>query len=141
MAASGADAIFASQFSDVGDIGITQSYSDNAKQDAQEGITFNQLSIGKYKDMFNTDKPMTADERTLALQQLQLDYDDFVNIVAANRHMATDTALTLADGASETGQQALSDGLVDRIGNIDAVRDYMADKISDDAVICGIDSK
>jgi len=140
MAASGADMIFASAFSDVGDIGITQSYVDSAKQDAENGLTYNQLSIGKYKDMFSTDKPLTPDERSLAIQQLQLDYNVFVNIVAENRGMATSTVLALADGSSVTGSEALQNGLINKIGNVDDVRSYLADKIGTDAVICGIDS-
>jgi protease-4 len=140
LAASGADAIFASAFSDVGDIGITQSYVDSSKQDAENGLTFNQLSVGKYKDMFNTDKPLTPDERALAMKELQIDYNVFVDIVAENRGMSTDTALSLSDGSSFTGQEAVQNGLIDRIGNIDDVRAYLSDKLGANAVICGIDS-
>ncbi len=140
MAASGANMIFASAFSDVGDIGITQSYVDNAKQNAESGLTYNQLSIGKYKDMFSPDKPMTADERALALQQLQIDYNEFVNIVAGNRDISTSSILALADGSSFTGQEALQNGLINKIGNIDDVRSYLTTTIKTNAIICGIDS-
>lgn len=140
MAASGANAIFASVFSDVGDIGITESYVDNSRQDEEDGLTFNQLSIGKYKDMFDTDKPLTPDERALALKELQVNYQDFVNIVAENRGMSTSTVLALANGSSVTGEEALADKLIDRIGNIDGVRSYLSDKLGTDAVICGIDT-
>ncbi len=140
MAASGANMIFASAFSDVGDIGITQSYVDNSKQDAEEGLTFDQLSIGKYKDMFNTDKPLTADERALALTELQMDFNVFVNIVAENRSMSTSTVLTLADGASYTGQEGVQNGLINKIGNVDDVRSYLTNKLGAGAVICDIDT-
>lgn len=140
LAASGAETIFASAFSDVGDIGITQSYTDNSKQDGESGITYNQLSIGKYKDMFSPDKPLTADERALALKNLEIDYSTLVSIVARNRHMDTATVTALSDGSSMTGTEALSKGLVDTIGNIDDVRSYLERKISSSAVICGIDS-
>jgi protease-4 len=140
MAATGANTIFASDFSDIGDIGITQSYTDNAKQDETNGITFNQLSVGKYKDMFNTDKPLTPDEQALAMKELQIAYQDFVQIVADNRHMSIDTATALANGASVTGEEAVQDGLVDKIGNIDDVRSYLTEKMKRNAIICGIDS-
>ena len=140
MAASGADSIYASAFSDVGDIGITQSYLDSAKQDSQNGLTYNQLSVGKYKDMFSSDKALTAEERALAMKELQIDYSTLVSIVAKNRHMGTDQMTLLADGSSETGTQALSDGLVDSIGNVDDVRTYLTSKINAEAVICGIDT-
>ena len=139
MAASGANVIFASAFSDVGDIGITQSYVDSSKQNTESGLTYNQLSIGKYKDMFSTDKPLTPDERALAMQQLQLDYNVFVGIVVENRGMSTSSVLALADGSSVTGSEALQNGLINKIGNVDDVRSYLTDKLGTDAVICGID--
>jgi protease-4 len=140
MAASGAGEIFASNFSDVGDIGITSSYTDQSKQDMENGITFNQLSIGKYKDMFDPDKPLTADERTVIMAQLQTAYQYFVQIVSQNRHLSTSTVTSLADGESFLGKQALSDGLIDKIGNIDDVRTFFSTKLGVDAVICGIDT-
>ncbi|MDR3571002.1 MAG: S49 family peptidase [Candidatus Pacebacteria bacterium] len=140
MAASGANTIFASEFSDVGSIGITESYSDQAQQDAASGITYNQLSIGKYKDMFSPDKPLTADERALALSQLQIMYQDFVDIVAQNRGLSTSSVLTLSDGAVMTGEQAIKAGLVDQLGTVDDVRSFLTKKIGSDAVICGIDT-
>jgi protease-4 len=139
MAATGANAIFASAFSDVGDIGITQSYVDNAKQDEASGLTFNQLSIGKYKDMFNTDKLMTSDERALAMKELQIGYDRFVQIVSDNRDMSVAAVTKLADGSSLMGQEAKDAGLIDDIGNIDNVRTYLSQKLHTNAVICGID--
>jgi protease IV len=140
MAATGANTIFASQFSDLVDIGITESYTDQAKQDEADGITFDQLSIGKYKDMFDPDKPLTTDERALALTQLQTGYQDFVQIVATNRHLSVPAVTALADGSSELGAQALKNGLIDQIGDVDDVRTYLTKKIGTDAVICGIDT-
>ncbi|MGC9602527.1 MAG: S49 family peptidase [Minisyncoccia bacterium] len=139
LAATGADTIFASVFSGVGDIGITESYVDNAQQDITNGLTFNQLSIGKYKDMFDTDKPLTADEQALAMKELQINYQDFVQIVAQNRHMSIGTATTLANGAEVTGEEALQDGLIDKLGNIDDVRNYLSGELKQNAVICGVD--
>ena len=140
MAATGADTIFASVFSDVGDIGITSSYVDNSQQDIANGLTFNQLSVGTYKDMYNPDKPLTVDERALAMQELQIYYKDFVQIVAQNRHMSISQATLLANGASVTGEEALQDGLIDKIGSIGDVRSYLSGELKQTATICGIDA-
>ena len=103
MSATGADTIFASTFSEVGDIGITQSYVDNSKQDVTNGLTYNQLSVGAYKDMFSTDKPLTPAEHTLAMKELDIAYNRFVQIVSQNRHMSMDTTIALANGSSIAG--------------------------------------
>ena len=71
-AASGADIIFASENSDVGSIGITMSYMDNTKKNQAEGLTYNQLSIGKYKDSGDPDKPLTAEEKELFMRDIKI---------------------------------------------------------------------
>ena len=139
MAATGADTIFASAFSDVGDIGITASYVDNSKQNQKDGLNFHQLSIGPYKDMYNPDKPLTPAEQNIIMAQLKVGYDRFVQIVAENRNMSTTTITKLADGSSKMGQEALADRLIDRIGNLDDLRAYLSKKIGTPAVVCGID--
>jgi protease-4 len=141
MAATGADTIFASVFSDVGDIGITESYVDNAQQDIANGLTFNQLSVGKYKDMFDVDKSLTADEQALALKELQVYYQDFVQIVANNRHLSISNATALANGATMTGAEGLQNKLIDKIGNVDDVRSYLSGQLKQSAIICGIDTE
>ena len=137
--ATGANVIFASAESEVGDIGITESYTDNAKKDARDGLTFHQLSIGKYKDMLDPDKPLTPAEHDLIMSQLQVGYDRFVQMVADGRHMSTTAILKLADGSEVIGQTALAEGLIDKIGNVDDVRDYLTQKLKTPAVICSID--
>ena len=139
MAATGADTIFASAFSDVGDIGITASYVDNSQQNQKDGLNFHQLSIGPYKDMYNPDKPLTPAEQNIIMAQLKTGYDRFVGIVAENRNMSTTTVIKLADGSSKMGEEALAEGLIDSIGNIDDLRTYLSEKLHTRAVICGVD--
>jgi signal peptide peptidase SppA len=62
-AASGADIIFASSLSDVGSIGVTMSYLDNTQKNNKEGLTFNSLSTGKFKDYGSPDKPLSEEEK------------------------------------------------------------------------------
>lgn len=139
MAATGADTIVASAFSDVGSIGVTASYSDTAKQDVKDGLTFHQLSTGKFKDMFNPAKNMTDEEKALILKQMQQYFGHFIDMVATNRHLDRATVVNLADGSSMTGDDALKNGLIDSIGSIDDVRSVLSKKIGHDAIICGID--
>ena len=140
MAASGADTIYASAFSEVGSIGVTASYIDASKQNQKQGITYNQLSTGPYKDMFSPDKPMTDEEKSLVQRQLQKYLGHFVDIVSANRHIDRDAVLKLADGSAFTADDALQNGLIDNIGSIDDVRTHLSSIIKDKAVVCGIDT-
>ncbi|MBU1993030.1 S49 family peptidase, partial [Patescibacteria group bacterium] len=113
LAATGADMIFASAMSDVGSIGITMSYLDYSKQNQQEGITYNQLISGKFKDIGNPDKPLAAEEKELFMRDVKILNDNFIKIVAENRNLDVEEVRKLADGSSVLGEMALEKGLID----------------------------
>ncbi|MCX6789173.1 MAG: S49 family peptidase, partial [Candidatus Gribaldobacteria bacterium] len=71
-AISGADKIFASENSDVGSIGITMSYLNNVEWNKKEGYTYEQLSIGKYKDSGIPDKPLTSEEKAIFVRDMNI---------------------------------------------------------------------
>lgn len=135
-AATGADIIFASEDSDVGSIGVTYSYLDYAKQNQSEGITFNQVSSGKFKDLMNPDKSLTQEERNLLMRDVEILTENFIKAVAENRNLDIDKVRGLADGSSMLGQMALENGLVDRIGGHYEVKDYLKELIGEDVEIC-----
>jgi ClpP class serine protease len=60
----------------------------------------------------------------------------FIDAVATNRKISVASVTALADGSSMTGQMALQDGLIDTIGTIYDVQDYLKGKIGDDATLC-----
>lgn len=135
-AAAGADLIFASASSSIGSIGVTTSYLDNTKKNEKEGLTFNQLSVGEFKDMFSSDKPLTDEERKLIERDLNILHENFIKAVAENRKMDIEKARQLADGSSMPGQMALENNLIDRIGGINEVKEYLKEKIGEEAEIC-----
>jgi protease-4 len=135
-AATGAQTIFASTDSSVGDIGVTQSYLDDTKQDEENGLTFVSLTAGKYKDMGDPDSPLTPEERALFERDLNITMQNFINTVAANRNLSVASVTALADGSSMTGQMAREDGLIDKVGNIYDVQDYLKGKIGEDVTLC-----
>src|SRR3989344_3167526 len=115
-AASAANTVIASANSDVGSIGVTFSYIDNAQKNAKEGLTYNILSAGKYKDMGSLDKPLTADERSLIERDLNIIRDNFISAVAVNRKLTESKVRTLADGSTMLGVAAKNNGLIDLLG-------------------------
>lgn len=114
--ASAADTIIASETSDIGSIGVTQSYVDNAKKNVQDGLTYNQLTTGKYKDTGTPDRALTADERSYLQRDLDITLQAFIKAVATNRQLSVAKVTALADGSSMLGAMALHNGLIDQLG-------------------------
>jgi signal peptide peptidase SppA len=136
-AATGAQTIFASADSSLADIGVTESYLDQTRQDEDNGLTFIPLTAGKYKDTGNPDAPLTDEEKALLQRDLNVTMQNFIDSVAKNRGLSVASVTAIADGSSMGGAMALQDGLIDKIGNIYDVRDYLKGKIGHAAVICG----
>ena len=137
LAATGADTIIASPFSDVGSIGVTLSYLENWEKNAKEGLRFVSLSSGKYKDYGNPDKPLTAEERTLLERDLKIYHDQFVKEVSENRNLPIEDISKLADGSSMPGELALQNKLIDALGDQETARAWFAGElgISNEEVI------
>ena len=135
-AATGAQTIFASANSSLVDIGVTGSYLDETKQDKANGLTFIPLTAGIYKDMGNPDAPLTPQEQTLMQRDLNITMQNFISAVAQNRNLSMASVTAIANGSSMEGQMALQDGLIDKIGNIYDVEDYLATKIGSDVTLC-----
>jgi protease-4 len=134
--ATGADIIFASKVSHIGSIGTTMSYLDYAGQNRQEGITYNQLSTGKFKDSGDPDKPLTAEEKALFMRDINKITEYFIEDVANNRNLEIEKVRALADGSSMMGEMALENGLIDRIGGLYDVKEYVKEMIGEEVEVC-----
>lgn len=136
MAASGADKIFASQNSDVGSIGVTMSYLDNTQQNFKEGLSYISLSSGKYKDTGDPNKSLSQEEKNLLMRDVNILHENFIKMVAENRNLDIKKVEKLADGSTMLGEMALQNELIDQIGGIFKVKDYLKEKIREDVEIC-----
>ncbi|MBU4332238.1 S49 family peptidase [Patescibacteria group bacterium] len=139
-AASGADIIFASANSDVGSIGITMSYLDYAKSNQKEGFTYNQLSTGRFKDTGDPDKILTLEEKELLMRDVKIMHENFIKDVADNRGLDTEAVRQMADGSSMLGQMAWEKGLIDKIGGLYEVKEYLKEKIGEEVEVCWYES-
>lgn len=135
-ASTGANIIFASNLSDIGSIGVTMSYLDASKQNINNGLTYNSLSVGKFKDYGDSNKPLTSEEKKLIMRDLNIIYENFIKTVAKNRNLDINKVKKLADGSSMPGQMALDNGLIDRIGGMNEVKEYLKNKTGEDTEIC-----
>jgi len=134
--ASATGRIFALPTSQTTDIGVTNSYTDNSIQNTDNGITFHQISYGKYKDMYNQDKAMTPDEEKKAMAQTTEDAQIFIQEVAENRHLPIEKIQALADGSVIIGQDAIKDGLIDQLGSFADVDAYLSKTLKRNVEIC-----
>lgn len=135
-AASGADKIYASKNSDVGSIGVTYSYLDNIGKNRKDGLTYNQLSSGKFKDTGDPDKPLTLEEKNLIMRDVKIMHQNFIKAVSENRNIGIEKVASLADGSTMLGEAALKNGLIDQIGGMPEVKEYLKEKIGEDIRFC-----
>ena len=135
-AISSADKIFASKNSDVGSIGVTSSHLNNVVKNQKEGYVYEQLSVGKFKDSGSPDKPLTNEERALFLRDINIIYANFIEAVAKNRNLPLEEVKRLADGSTVLGGSAKALGLIDEIGGIEEVENYLEEIIGEKPEIC-----
>ena len=135
-ASTGANIIFASKNSDIGSIGVTFSYLDNVGKNAKEGLNYVELFSGKYKESGNPDRTLTDEEKNLIMRDIKIIHSNFIKAVAQNRNLSVEKVSSLADGSSVLGEQAKKLGLIDRIGDLVDVEDYLSEKIGEKVEIC-----
>ena len=83
------------------------------------GANIESVSHGKHAEMNSPDRPYNTEERAKVGEQLQAFYDQFVEKVAASRHMTPERVDAIAQGRVWTGRQAKQVGLVDELGGLE----------------------
>ncbi len=135
-AISSADRIYASKNSEVGGIGITGSYLNNVIKNQKEGLTYENLSVGKFKEMGNPDRGLTPEEKNLYMRDLNIMFKNFVNDVSINRNIPIEKVNSFADGSSVLGEKAKELGLIDDIGDMNSAKKYMDTQIGETSEMC-----
>ena len=119
-----ADSIIAEPNTITGSIGIFAILPNMQKLfNDKLGITFDGVKTGKYADLGDISRPLSAEERAILQNQVNRGYDEFTKAVADGRHKTQAYINSIGQGRVWTGTQAIKLGLVDRLGNInDAVK-------------------
>lgn len=136
LAAAGSDYIFASQYSDVGGIGVTASYLNYAESNVNAGFEFINLQSAPFKDLFNPDKPVTEEERLVILEDVRKMHNIFVSDIAKSRKLPETYVAELADGNTMLGSEALNTKLIDAIGGIKQSENYLTRLLGIDIKSC-----
>lgn len=118
------DKIYASNETWTGSIGvIMQSYSLEGLFD-EYGIKEQNITTGKMKDAGSPGSDMDNEEKEYFQGLVDSAFGRFVKVVSEGRDMSEKEVRKLADGRVYDGSQALENGLVDNIGDLeDAYKD------------------
>jgi len=120
--ACAADRIFADPGTITGSIGVIAewyNYGDLLRWAKLQSVTF---KSGPLKDAGSPTRPLTEEEKAYFQSLINNMYAQFVSAVATGRKMTQDEVRKLADGRVYTGEEAMSNRLVDQLGTLqDAV--------------------
>ncbi len=118
--ACAADSIFAQPNTITGSIGVfgiipnMQNFFKN-----KLGITFDGVKTGQFADLGTVSRPMTEAEKMILQQDVNRTYSNFTQKVADGRKKSQAYIDSIGQGRVWSGTEALQNGLVDRLGDID----------------------
>lgn len=116
--ACNADKIFAEPTTLTGSIGVFATVPNLSVLAANIGINAEQVSTNTSAS-YSAFEPMTDAFRSYAQEGVENVYTTFVQRVASGRNMDIEAVDTIAQGRVWTGVEALENGLVDALGNLD----------------------
>lgn len=112
--------IFANPGTLTGSIGVIMEFANFQELLEKIGLHSEVVKSGKHKDIGSPVRPMTEEDRALLQALIDDVHSQFVDSVAAGRHLDVQTVRRLADGRIFTGRQARELGLVDELGSLEA---------------------
>ena len=90
-------------------------------------ITSDVVKTHTFSDMGNIARPMTEAEKALVQGAIERNYRTFLSRCAEGRGMSVEAIDAIGQGRVWTGEQALANGLVDRLGDLDTAIQVAAD--------------
>lgn len=118
--ACAADTIFAQPNTITGSIGVfgiipnMQKFFNN-----KLGITFDGVKTSKFADLGTVSRPLSDAEKMIFQNEVNKTYDTFTKKVADGRKKSQSYIDSIGQGRVWSGKEALANGLVDKLGNID----------------------
>jgi protease IV len=138
--ALGAEKIFAQKTSDIGSIGVTSSFVNNAKSLENKGEKYIDISTGEYKTIGDPAKPISEKEIDFLKNKLQKTENVFIEEVASHRNLSKEKVEKLATGETWIASEAKDLGLIDEVGYTKEVNLYLQNILGlekkEDLVFC-----
>ena len=120
----GGTKIFASPGTVTGSIGVVLEIPNIEKLLKKIGVETETIKSGAYKDTGSIYRPLTPEEKEYLREKVKLIHDQFIKTISEERKIPIEKVKEFADGRIFTGEEALSLGLVDELGNFwDAVNE------------------
>ncbi len=117
--AAGASGIVANPGTITGSIGVIMGFTNFEAVFKKIGLIPIVIKSGEYKDTGSPLRPMSSEERKMLQQFVDKIHSQFVKDVASGRNLDQQKVETVADGRIFSGQDAITYGLVDRLGNLE----------------------
>ena len=124
--ACNANTIFAEPTTITGSIGVFGMLPNAHGFATKYGVNAEQVQTHKNAIGYSVFEPITEEYKTFALEGVDQIYKTFVNRVAVGRKMTFDQVDAIAQGRVWTGSDAIKNGLVDKLGNLDAAITHAA---------------
>jgi len=121
-----ADKIYASPGTLTGSIGVIFQLPNLDGLMKKVGVDYVTVKAGRYKDIGNIARPMTAEEQRLLQSLLDDVHSQFISAVATGRKLDRAQVLTFADGRVVSGAQAKDLKMVDALGGLEDALDGAA---------------
>jgi protease-4 len=112
------DRIFSSPATITGSIGVVVGKADLSGFYEKIGVSHETIKRGRYSDMRSTSRAAEDDEIEKISGMVWHFYNDFISKVSTWRKMELDSVDAIGQGRVWTGNQALSNGLIDSHGGI-----------------------
>ena len=129
----GANKIFAEPTTITGSIGVFGMVPNISKLADNIGINAEQIGTNKNAVAYSAFEPITDEFYKVTLEGVEEVYETFVSRVATGRKMDVEKVKEIAQGRVWSGTQALKNGLVDELGNLDDAVKYAASLANIDA--------
>ncbi|MBW2141692.1 MAG: signal peptide peptidase SppA [Deltaproteobacteria bacterium] len=127
--ASAADQILANPGTLTGSVAVIFQFANYQELFDKVGLKTVVIKSGEFKDIGSPTREMTAKEKKILERLVKQIHQQFINDLAKARGLPVEKVAALADGRIFTGEEAVSLGLVDSLGNFeDAVA--LAQKMS-----------
>jgi protease-4 len=114
-----ADRIYATPYTITGSIGVLGMFPTFQRSLETVGITTDGIGSTVWAGEFRGDREMSEDAKALFQVVINKTYDKFISNVAQHRDIDKGEVDRIAQGQVWTGNEALENGLIDEIGNID----------------------